>query len=125
MTSVDYSQFADVDELDLDAIDQIMAGGSEKGKYEEDVVAFATSGKLGVPYPFSGKKAQSVKTGLESAKDTVAKNDKNKYDDETKAAVANIAVRVRKVGEGDDAQELVFLIREDLRRARKSGTAAE
>lgn len=122
MTSINFTELAGQDELDLDDIEAVLAGGSEKGKYKEDVIQFAMSNKLGVPYQFSGKKAASVKTGLESAKEAVGKDEK--IEDDVKAAVANTVVRVRKVGEGDAAQELVFLIREDLRRAAKSQSAA-
>ena len=117
--SADLTTLSNLDELSLEDIDAVLSGGSEKGKYVEDLLTFAESGKMGVPYQFSGKKAASVKTGMDSAKEKIAK-ETDKYSDEIRQAVANTDVKVRKVGEGEAQQELVFLIREDLRRAAKS-----
>lgn len=105
-------------ELSLEDIEQISSGGREKGIYKSDMVDFINSGKLGIPYQFSGKKAASVKTGFESAAEAIQKD--ADLSDEVKEAAKQVTVRVRKDGEGDDAQEHVFLFREDLVKAAKA-----
>lgn len=100
-----------LEELTLDQILEIEAGGREKGIYKEDLIEFAQSGKMGQPYPFTGKKAQSVKTGFVSAREAVEKDES--VDDETKEAVKNTEVRVR--------NDAVYLIRRDLVKAAKAG----
>jgi hypothetical protein len=101
---------AAIEDLTLEQIDEIEAGGREKGIYKEDLVEFAMLNKLGQTYPFQGKKAQSVKTGFTSAKDAVAKDEN--LDEEVKSAVANTEFRVR--------GENVYLIRKDLVKAAKA-----
>lgn len=120
MSTVDY---AAMDELGLDEINQILSGGREKGVYKGDLVDFINTGKLGQPYQFSGKKAASVKTGFETAVDAIQKD--ADLSDEIKAAAKEVVVRVRKDGEGDDAQEHVFLVRMDLVKAARAGQSAE
>jgi hypothetical protein len=100
-----------IEELTLEQILEIEAGGREKGIYKDDLIDFVKSGRMGQPYPFQGKKAQSVKTGFTSAKEAVAKDEN--LDEDTKDAVANTEFRVR----GDN----VFLIRRDLVKAAKQG----
>jgi len=104
-------------ELDLDELDAVMSGGREKGQYKQDLLGFIESGKMAVPYKFQGKKAASVKTGFESAVDSIEKD--AEIDDATKAAAKELYVKVKKVGDGEDAQELVFLVRQDIVRERK------
>jgi len=101
-----------IEELSLEEILEIEAGGREKGIYKDDLVDYAKSGRMGQTYPFSGKKAQSVKTGFTSAKEAVAKDEN--LDQEIKDAVANTEFRVR----GDK----VFLIRKDLVKAAKQAS---
>jgi|SRR5688500_3367673 len=119
--SVDLSEFTG--DLDLDAINQILAGGREKGVYRQDALDFIASGKMGAPYQFSDKKGQSVKTGFESAVESILKD--ADVDDETKAAAKALIVKVRKQGEGESATEHVFLIRGDLVRAAKQGNTPQ
>ncbi len=116
ITSIDFG-----DELTLDEINAVSAGGSEKGKYKRDLVDFIESNKMGQRYQFDGVKAQSVKTGFESAVDAILKDEK--ATDEQKDAARNVSVKVRKSGEGDAAVEAVFLLREDLIREAKAAAA--
>ena len=74
---------------------------------------------MGQPYQFEGKKAQSVKTGFESAIESIQKD--ADVDDATKEAVKHLLVKVRKTGEGENEQEHVFLIRQDLVKAAREG----
>jgi hypothetical protein len=101
-----------IEELTLEQILEIEAGGREKGIYKDDLLDFAKSGRMGQPYPFQGKKAQSVKTGFVSAKEAVAKDEN--VDEELKAAVAATEFRVR--------NDAVYLIRKDLVKAAKQGS---
>lgn len=101
---------AAIEELTLEQILEIEAGGREKGIYKDDLIDFAKSGKMGQPYPFQGKKAQSVKTGFVTAKTQVEKDES--LDAEVKEAVANTEFRVR--------NDKVYLIRKDLVKAAKA-----
>jgi hypothetical protein len=103
-----------VEDLDLDQINEIMAAGREKGIYKDDMVEFAQANKLGQTYPFQGKKAQSVKTGFESAKEAIAKDEN--LDEDVKTAVANTVIRVR--------NDAVYLIRNDLVKQAKQAQAS-
>lgn len=126
------------DELDLDAIDAVTAGGSEKGLYESKAVEFLESGKLGIPYAFSGKLGNSVKTGFETAFAKIAKNEADdktgtkNYSDELAEMAKSVEIKVRKL-EGtwtDDKgktrdNEGVFLINQALvREAKRQREAA-
>jgi hypothetical protein len=102
---------ATIEDLTLEQILEIEAGGREKGVYDDDLLTFAQSGKMGQTYPFSGKKAQSVKTGFTSAKERLGK--KEDLDEEVRAAVNSTEVRVR--------NDAVYLIRKDLVNAAKRG----
>src|SRR4051812_9108803 len=66
--TLDFAALAEQDELSDDDVLAILAGGREKGIYDDAIVEFVRGGKIGVPYKFTGKKAASVKTGFESAK---------------------------------------------------------
>jgi hypothetical protein len=131
MSSID---FTSIDFDDLDDINALLAGGGEKGLYLQDLKEFIATGKMGKQYPYSNKKAASVKTGFESAIEAIQKDDK--VDDETKAAALEVAVKVRKTPKKDEEgnpvldgagnavnDELVFLIRQDLVRAKKAEQA--
>lgn len=115
----------------LDDLDALINAGSEKGVYKNDLVDYIKSNKMGKNYTFQGKKAQSVKTGFESAIEAIQKDDK--LDAETKAAALEVAVKVRKNPKKNEAgeavldnegnpveEELVFLIRQDLVREAKA-----
>jgi len=127
-TNVD---FTDIDFDDLDDINALLAGGGEKGVYKQEMLDYIATGKMGKQYPYSNKKAASVKTGFESAIEAIQKDEK--VDDDTKKAASEVAVKVRKsprknedgspVLNADNEpvfDELVFLIRQDLVRARKA-----
>jgi len=114
VSDVDFTALAELDDLDLDQINDIMAGGREKGIYKEALLDFINSGKLGKPHKFSGKKAASVKTGFETAKEAVEKD--GDLDDDVKAAAKNTVIRVR--GDG------VFLVRNDLVKAAKAAQSS-
>jgi hypothetical protein len=126
--------FENLDFENLDDINALLAGGGEKGRYREDMLDFIASGKMGTSYPYSGKKAQSVKTGFESAIEAIQKD--TEQTEEVKNAAKEVAVKVRKspkknedgtpVLNADNTpafDELVFLIRTDLVRARKAEQA--
>lgn len=110
MSAIDFDMLAGSDELSLDDILAIEQAGSEKGIYQRDLLDFVHSGKIGVPYTFSNKNAQSVKMGFSSAVDAIAKRDDVSAED--KDAVKQVEVRVRKgpKTEGEDQKEYVFLI---------------
>lgn len=126
------AEYMNVDELDLDAIEAVTAGGSEKGLYEQKAVEFLESGKLGVPYAFSNKLGNSVKTGFETAFGKIAKNEVDEktgqapYSEELATMAKDIDIKVRKL-EGtwqDDKgktrdNEGVFLINNSLVREAK------
>jgi hypothetical protein len=120
-----------IDFDNLDDIDALVNAGSEKGVYKSDMVDFINSEKMGKNYTFTGKKAQSVKTGFESAIEAIQKDDS--LDENVKAAAKEVAVKVRKnpvknedgTVQTDSAgnkveEELVFLIRQDLVREAKA-----
>lgn len=110
MSSIDFSQLSG--DLDLSEIDQIVAGGKEKGVYNDDLYDFLNSGKLGQPYPYSGKKAQSVKTGFESAIKNFSEEHKDASED-LKEAAKQVQVLIRR-NKGEDGKptgdEFVFLL---------------
>jgi hypothetical protein len=129
--STTIAELMSVDELDLDAIDAVTAGGSEKGLYEQKAIEFLESGKLGVPYAFSGKLGNSVKTGFETAFAKIAKNEHKEgeaapYSAELAEMAKSVEIKVRKL-EGtwvDDKNktrdnEGVFLINQALVREAK------
>lgn len=112
--NLDFGALLDSDELSLDDILAIESAGSEKGIYQRDLLDFVQSGKKGVPYKFSGKNAQSVKTGFATAVDAIQKKDDVSAED--KEAVKFVEVRVRKGEKTTDEKgnevvpEYVFLI---------------
>jgi hypothetical protein len=127
--SVDLTQLLDMDELSLEDIDAITSTGRDKGVYKQDLIDFLSSGKLGKKYQFQGKKANSVKTGFDTAVEAISKDADLSAD--LKAAAAKLVVKVRKVpvpvlddegnqtkdAEGNDVteeQEVVFLINQHL-----------
>lgn len=122
MSAIDFDSLAGSDELSLEDILAIEQAGSEKGIYQRDMLDFVHSGKVGVPYNFTGKNAQSVKMGFSSAVDAIAKREDVSAED--KEAVKSVEVRVRKGPkvEGQDQKEYVFLINQKVV-AEKKGTA--
>ena len=122
-TNLDLSTMLDQSELSLDDILAIESAGSEKGIYQRDILDFVHSGKLGVPYKFTGKNAQSVKMGFNSAIDAIQKKDDVSSED--KEAVKAVEVRVRK-GEKDaegNQAEFVFLINQKVVQAQRGNAA--
>jgi hypothetical protein len=129
MSTIDFDSLLASDELSLDDILAIESAGSEKGIYQRDLLDFVHSGKLGVPYKFSGKNAQSVKMGFNSAVDAIQKKDDVSAED--KEAVKAVEIRVRK-GEktkdenGNDVQaEYVFLINNKVVAAKRGNAPAQ
>lgn len=127
MSNIDFDTLLSSDELSLEDILAIESAGSEKGIYQRDLLDFVHSGKLGVPYKFSGKNAQSVKMGFNSAVDAIQKKDDVSSED--KEAVKHVEIRVRK-GEktkdeqGNDVQpEYVFLINQKVVQAQRGNAA--
>ena len=64
---------ADVNVLSDDRINELLSLSKQRGLYEAEIKAFVESGVRGVEVPldsgqFAGKKAQSVKTGLDNAR---------------------------------------------------------
>jgi len=60
-------------ELNDDLIAQLLAGSKQRGQYDAELKAILDSGAKGVQIDlengtFAGKKAQSVKTGLDNAR---------------------------------------------------------
>lgn len=60
-------------ELNDDVIAQLLAGSKQRGQYDAELKAILASGTKGVQIDlengtFAGKKAQSVKTGLDNAR---------------------------------------------------------
>jgi hypothetical protein len=132
MSTIDFDSLLSSDELSLDDILAIESAGSEKGIYQRDLLDFVHSAKLGVPYKFSGKNAQSVKMGFNSAVDAIQKKDDVSAED--KEAVKHVEIRVRKGDktkdeDGNDVQpEYVFLINQKVVQAQRganSGAPAE
>ena len=124
MSNIDFDTLLQSDELSLDDILAIESAGSEKGIYQRDLLDFVHSGKLGVPYKFSGKNAQSVKMGFNSAVDAIQK--KEDVSSEDKEAVKAVEVRVRK-GEKDaegNQAEYVFLINQKVVQAQRGNAQA-
>lgn len=127
MSTIDFAALASGDELSIEDILAIEQAGSEKGIYQRDLLDFVHSNKLGAPYKFSGKNAQSVKTGFTGAVDALQK--KEDVSAEDKAAVKEVEVRVRKTKSKDEAgndveQEFVFLINNNLVKQARGGSAA-
>lgn len=115
MSALDFDSLLNSEELTLEDILAIEASGSEKGIYKRDALDFIHSGKLGVPYKFSSKNAQSVKMGFTSALKAILEDETVSAEDKEVAKV--LEVRVRKTEktknpDGTDApqQEFVFLI---------------
>ena len=129
MSNIDFDSLLDVDELSFDDIAAIESAGSEKGIYQRDLIAFANSGKRAIPYKFSGKNAQSVKTGFSSAVDAIQK--KEDISAEDKEAVKHVEVRVRKGDkvkdeQGNDVQkEYVYLINQRVVQAQVAAQRGE
>jgi hypothetical protein len=130
MSNIDFDTLLQSDELSLDDILAIESAGSEKGIYQRDLLDFVHSGKRGVPYKFSGKNAQSVKMGFNSAVDAIQK--KEDISSEDKEAVKHVEIRVRKGDKvkdenGNETQvEYVFLINQQAVQAQRgNGGAAE
>lgn len=124
MSNIDFDTLLGADELSLDDILAIESAGSEKGIYQRDLLDFVHSGKLGVPYKFSGKNAQSVKMGFNSAVDAIQKKDDVSAED--KDAVKHVEIRVRK-GEKDaegNQAEYVFLINQKVVQAQRGNANA-
>lgn len=113
--TLDFDALANQDELSEDDVLAILAGGREKGIYDDALIDFLRAGKMGVPYRFTGKKAASVKTGFESAKTRLKDGKIEKATDEEKALAEDVEVRVR--------DEKVFLLRQDLAKAAKAARA--
>lgn len=128
MSTIDFDTLLSSDELSLDDILAIESAGSEKGIYQRDLLDFVHSGKLGVPYKFSGKNAQSVKMGFNSAIDGIQKKDDVSAED--KEAVKHVEIRVRKGDKvkdesGNETQpEYVFLINQKVVQAQRGGGQA-
>lgn len=64
---------ADVNVLSDERINELLSMSKQRGLYEAELNTFIASGARGVEVPldsgtFSGKKAQSVKTGLDNAR---------------------------------------------------------
>lgn len=104
------------EELTLDEINEISAGSRQKGVYDEDLLEFVRSAKLGVPYTFQGKKGNSVKTGFEQAVERMQKNPEATEEDKEAARNVQIVVRATKAEDGTETEK-VFLIRKDLAKA--------
>lgn len=113
--TLDFDALSAKDELDDDDVLAILAGGREKGIYDDALVDFVRANKIGVPYRFSGKKAASVKTGFESAKTRLKENKIDKATEEEAALADEVEVRVR--------EDKVFLLRNDLAKAAKAAKA--
>jgi len=124
MSSIDFDSLSGLDELSLDDILTIEQAGSEKGIYQRDLLDFVHSQKVGVPYNFTNKNAQSVKMGFSSAVDAIQKRDDVSAED--KENVKSVEVRVRKGPkvEGEDQKEYVFLINQKVVAEKKGNTAA-
>lgn len=125
MSAIDYDALSGAGELTLDDILSIEQAGSEKGIYQRDLLDFVHSGKLGVPYKFEGKAAQSVKMGFTSAVEGLQKKDDVSAED--KEAVKHVEVRVRKVKGTDGAEdkEFVFLINQKVVATQRGTTATD
>jgi hypothetical protein len=127
MSGIDFDTLLSSDELSLDDILAIESAGSEKGIYQRDLLDFVHSGKLGVPYKFTNKNAQSVKMGFNSAVDAIQK--KEDISAEDKEAVKHVEIRVRKGDKtkdeaGNDVQpEYVFLINQKVVQAQRGGNS--
>lgn len=93
--------------LDMSQINAVLANSTQRGEYDREFDTFLSSGEAGVMVAldsgsFSGRKAQSVKTGFENARKRVAE----KGTDEAKATAANVRVILN--------EDKVYLIRQDL-----------
>jgi hypothetical protein len=100
--------FVEISDADLDAA---IAGSRQRGLYDENYIAFVDSGKRGVEVNLAegdhaGKKAQSVKTGYESAIERIKSGKIVDASDEVKEAAANTKVLMK--------NERVFLLRQDI-----------
>jgi len=126
-TNLDFNALLDVDELSFEDIIAIESAGSEKGIYQRDLLDFVHSGKRGVPYKFSGKNAQSVKMGFNTAVDAIQK--KEDVSAEDKEAVKHVEIRVRKGEKTTDENgnevvpEYVFLINQNVVSTQRGGSA--
>jgi hypothetical protein len=111
---VDWDALSEKDELSEEDYLAIMAGGREKGIYDDELLDYIRSNKLGKPYKFSGKKAMSVKTGFESAKGRLkeGKSTAANVTEDEQAIADYVEVRIR--------GEKVFLLRGDLAKAAKA-----
>lgn len=129
MSTIDFDAMMESGELSLDDLLAIDSAGSEKGIYQRDLLDFVHSGKRGVPYKFSGKNAQSVKTGFTSAVDAIQK--KEDVSAEDKEAVKHVEVRVRKGDKVKDEQgnetqkEYVFLMNTRVVAEQRGNSPAE
>jgi len=122
MSTVDFSQLTQNDELSLDDILAIEQAGSEKGIYQRDLLDFIHSEKLGVPYNFTGKNAQSVKMGFTSAVDALQKRDDVSAEDKATAKLVEVRVRKTEKDAAGNQDEFVFLINQQAVQARKGGS---
>jgi len=98
-------------ELSDEALNEALAGSRQRGVYDENYIAFVDSGRRGVEINLAegdhaGKKAQSVKTGYESAIERIKAGKILDASDEVKEAAGNTKVILK----GDR----VFLVRSDV-----------
>lgn len=104
-------------ELDDEALDAAIAGSRQRGVYDEKILTFIDSGKRGVEVSLAegsahaAKKAASVKTGYESARERLEAGKVQDATDEQKDAAKSLKVILK--------GERVFLVRSDM-----SGQAA-
>jgi hypothetical protein len=105
--------FIELSDEDLDAA---IAGSRQRGVYDEKLLDYIQSGKRGVEINLAegvhaGKKAPSVKTGYESARDRLenGKTDLSGTDEE-KETLKGAAKNTKVILKG----ERVFLVRSDV-----------
>ena len=100
--------FIELSDEDLDAA---MAGSRQRGVYDDKILDFLNSGRRGVQINLAegvhaGKKAPSVKTGYESARERLENGKIDNSTDEQKEAAKNMKVVLK--------GENVYLIRSDV-----------
>jgi hypothetical protein len=107
-------------ELNDEELDAAMAGSRQRGIYDEKILSFLDSGKRGVQINLAegvhaGKKAPSVKTGYESARERLENGKVDNSTDEQKESAKNMKVVLK--------GENVYLIRSDLGKTTEQAAA--